>query len=200
MSKIHKCRYAEMVVHTRCNAFVTTNGKIPYLNELLWEVREEITKPVVSKIDSSKCQGAFHYVHHRPSDLKLVCDDFDQQWIKYHVFFDYRHLQPFVAPEADYVIWTPEMDQYGNRLLPERGKGKIIMETENLQVFEDVEHCLMTLEEAAIALRLSRYTLSNWLSQGKIKRVKIGRRTFIARQEVQNLINSALRAGERSLT
>ena len=59
--------------------------------------------------------------------------------------------------------------------------------------FEEVEHCLMTIEEAALALRLSRFTLNNWLSQGRIKRVKIGRRTFIARQEVQNLLNSALR-------
>ena len=59
--------------------------------------------------------------------------------------------------------------------------------------FEEVEHCLMTIEEAALALRLSRFTLNNWLSQGRIKRVKIGRRTFIARQEVENLLNSALR-------
>jgi hypothetical protein len=122
MSKIHKCRYAEMAVHTRCNAFVTTNGKIPYLNELLWEVREEITKPVVSKIDSSKCQGAFHYVYDRISDLKLVCDDFDQQGIKYHVFFD-NSGRPAEPEDDSYVVWTPEMDQYGNRLLPERGKG-----------------------------------------------------------------------------
>ncbi len=59
--------------------------------------------------------------------------------------------------------------------------------------FEEVEHCLMTIEEAATALRLSRFTLNNWLSQGRIKRVKIGRRTFISRQEVENLLNSALR-------
>ena len=59
--------------------------------------------------------------------------------------------------------------------------------------FEEVEHGLMTIEEAATALRLSRFTLNNWLSQGRIKRVKIGRRTFIARQEVENLLNSALR-------
>ena len=63
--------------------------------------------------------------------------------------------------------------------------------------FEEVEHCLMTIEEAAIALRLSRFTLNNWLSQGRIKRVKIGRRTFIARQEVENLLNSALRGEVR---
>ena len=58
--------------------------------------------------------------------------------------------------------------------------------------FEEVEHCLMTIEEAATALRLSRFTLNNWLSQGRIKRVKIGRRTFIARQEIDDLLSNAL--------
>jgi len=61
------------------------------------------------------------------------------------------------------------------------------METEN------VLHPLMTVKEASEMLRLSKNTLNNWLSQGRIKRVKIGRRTFIARQEVENLLNSALR-------
>ena len=61
------------------------------------------------------------------------------------------------------------------------------METEN------VLHPLMTVKEASEMLRLSKNTLNNWLSQGRIKRVKIGRRTFIARPEVENLLNSALR-------
>ena len=129
MSKIHKCRYAEMAVHTRCNAFVTEDGNIPYLSELLWEESEEVTKPRVSRyaIDSSRCQGAFHYVYDRISDLKLVCDDFDQQGIKYHVFWDEGLYtvegNDKVESLPSYIVWTPEMDQYGNRLLPEQGKG-----------------------------------------------------------------------------
>ena len=127
MSKIHKCRYAEMAVHTRCNAFVTTEPhsspwEIPYLTELLWEESEEITKPVLSRIDSSNFQGAFHYVYNLISELKLVCDDFDQQGIKYHVFFD-DSGRPAEPGDDSYVVWTPEMDQYGNRLLPEQRKG-----------------------------------------------------------------------------
>ncbi len=51
----------------------------------------------------------------------------------------------------------------------------------------------MTVQEASERLRLTKNTLNNWLSQGRIKRVKIGRRTFISRQEVENLLNSALR-------
>lgn len=119
MSKIHKCRYANFAVHTRCDAFVTEDGNIPYLSDLLWEESEEITKPRVSRFDSNRCQGSFHYLYDRISDLKLVCDDFDQQEVKYHVFFDYSGGP--ANPEDDgYVVWTPEIDQYGNRLLPER--------------------------------------------------------------------------------
>jgi len=60
------------------------------------------------------------------------------------------------------------------------------METEN------VLHPLMTVKEASEMLRLSKNTLNNWLSQGRIKRVKIGRRTFIARQEIDDLLSNAL--------
>ena len=53
-------------------------------------------------------------------------------------------------------------------------------------------HLLMTVKEASEMLRLSKNTLNNWLSQGRIKRVKIGRRTFIARQEIDDLLSNAL--------
>lgn len=62
---------------------------------------------------------------------------------------------------------------------------------------EKISHPLMTVQEASERLRLTKNTLNNWLSQGRIKRVKIGRRTFIARQEVENLLNSALRGEVR---
>ena len=53
-------------------------------------------------------------------------------------------------------------------------------------------HRLMNLEEASQALRLSKNTLNNWLSQGKIKRVKIGRKTFLDRKEVEGILAAAL--------
>ncbi len=53
-------------------------------------------------------------------------------------------------------------------------------------------HPLMTLEEASRELRLSKNTLNNWLSQGKIKRVKIGRKTFLDRKEVAGILAAAL--------
>ena len=57
---------------------------------------------------------------------------------------------------------------------------------------EYYNHPLMTLEEASQELRLSKNTLNNWLSQGKIKRVKIGRKTFLDRKEVAGILAAAL--------
>jgi excisionase family DNA binding protein len=55
------------------------------------------------------------------------------------------------------------------------------------------DHPLLTILEAAKALRLSKNTLNNWLSQGKLKRVKIGRKTFVSRKEVNQLLEDALK-------
>ena len=57
---------------------------------------------------------------------------------------------------------------------------------------EQSNHRLMNLEEASQALRLSKNTLNNWLSQGKIKRVKIGRKTFLDRKEIEGILATAL--------
>ena len=57
---------------------------------------------------------------------------------------------------------------------------------------EYYNHPPMTLEEASRELRLSKNTLNNWLSQGKIKRVKIGRKTFLDRKEVEGILAAAL--------
>ena len=53
---------------------------------------------------------------------------------------------------------------------------------------------LFTVSEVSELLRLSPNTLQNWLSQGRLKRVKIGRRTFISRREVEELLSRALQA------
>jgi len=44
---------------------------------------------------------------------------------------------------------------------------------------------LVTTKEAAELLRVSHWTISAWLSQGKLKRVKAGGRTLIARTELE---------------
>ncbi len=57
------------------------------------------------------------------------------------------------------------------------------------------EHPLMTVLEAAESLRLSRHTINNWMSQGRLHRVKLGGRTFLERDEVVKLLEEAIRTG-----
>jgi len=52
---------------------------------------------------------------------------------------------------------------------------------------------LLTTKEAAELLRVSPWTISAWLSQGKLRRIKAGGRTLIARADLEAL----LRAGEQ---
>ena len=44
---------------------------------------------------------------------------------------------------------------------------------------------LLTTKEAAELLRVSHWTVSAWLSQGKLRRVKAGGRTLIAKTELE---------------
>ena len=53
------------------------------------------------------------------------------------------------------------------------------------------EHPLMTVIEAAESLRLSRHTINNWMSQGRLHRVKLGGRTFLEREEVVRMLEQA---------
>ena len=57
---------------------------------------------------------------------------------------------------------------------------------------QNPNHPLMTIQEASEALRLSRNTLNNWLSIGRLKRVKIGARTFLSREEIEGILKNAL--------
>lgn len=44
---------------------------------------------------------------------------------------------------------------------------------------------LVTTKEAAELLRVSHFTISSWLSQGKLRRIKAGGRTLIARADLE---------------
>ena len=60
---------------------------------------------------------------------------------------------------------------------------------------QNPNHPLMTVQEASEALRLSRNTLNNWLSTGRLKRVKIGARTFLSREEIEGILKNAMQEG-----
>jgi excisionase family DNA binding protein len=49
---------------------------------------------------------------------------------------------------------------------------------------------LYSINEAAKKLGgISRHTVTLWLSQGKLQRTKVGRRTMIAESELQRVLN-----------
>ena len=51
---------------------------------------------------------------------------------------------------------------------------------------------LLTLDEASTLLKINKGTLQNWLSQKRIKRVKMGGKTFVDSESIENLLIKAL--------
>ena len=52
---------------------------------------------------------------------------------------------------------------------------------------------LMSLEDAAVLMKIDKGTLQNWLSKGyKFKRVKVGGRTYIDELELEDYLQEAL--------
>ena len=54
-------------------------------------------------------------------------------------------------------------------------------------------HPLMTVSEASDALRLSKHTLNNWLSMKRLHRIKVGSKTFVARTEIESILDKAMK-------
>ena len=51
---------------------------------------------------------------------------------------------------------------------------------------------LLTLDEASSLLKINKGTLQNWLSQKRIKRIKMGGKTFVDSESIENLLVKAL--------
>ena len=62
--------------------------------------------------------------------------------------------------------------------------------------FSGDSHPLVTADEAAAMLRLSKGTLHNWLSQKRLTKIKIGRKTFLSRDEILGLIEGTSELGQ----
>ena len=54
---------------------------------------------------------------------------------------------------------------------------------------------LLTTKEAAELLRVSPWTVSAWLSQGKLPRIKAGGRTLIAKADIEEFLHRSDKAG-----
>jgi excisionase family DNA binding protein len=53
---------------------------------------------------------------------------------------------------------------------------------------------LVTTKEAAELLRLSHWTVSAWLTQGRLRRIKVGSRTLIARSQLEEILQEGMNA------
>ena len=61
-----------------------------------------------------------------------------------------------------------------------------------------MNNMIMSISEAASVLHLSEHTIRNWLSRKKLKRVKIGGRTFLHQAQVEAILTDAINGkGER---
>ncbi len=73
----------------------------------------------------------------------------------------------------------------------------MVMEDPNSEATDGLEVLsarLLTIPEAARVLRLRPQSISNWLALGKLKRIKIGRKTFVDRVEIEDFLREALEA------
>jgi len=112
------CPFAEMAIHTKCDAFFTEDAI--GLIELPYEARTKEDLPAVEiyhriipemykgvKLAGAGtvefyAQGQYHYVTGIVADLKLVCDDYDRRGVEYHLLWD--------DDDEDFVLWVPKLD------------------------------------------------------------------------------------------
>ena len=58
--------------------------------------------------------------------------------------------------------------------------------------------CLLTLEETAVALRLSKHTVRSFVRKGKLRPVKICRRLLFRASDIETLIATSCDTEQRS--
>jgi excisionase family DNA binding protein len=67
-----------------------------------------------------------------------------------------------------------------------------------MDVVEEKDRRIATLQEASNLLgRLSRSKIYDLIDEGKLRRVKLGGRTFVTRASLDNYLDAAFAEGER---
>ena len=59
------------------------------------------------------------------------------------------------------------------------------------QILIDAESRIMTIDEGARVLRVKNGTIRNWLSQGRLKKIKLCGKTYLDRLEIEEIIKTA---------
>lgn len=100
------CKFAELAVHTRCDAFLNEQSHFPFEQiENINKLDGAFLKPD-EYFKGRMINGTYHFVNESVADLKLVCEDFDRRGLKYFVFWNEGESR---INHAEYVIWTPEL-------------------------------------------------------------------------------------------
>jgi len=102
-------RWADLCVHTRCDAFCY-NDKIPYeyLKEFSLVPLPGLNTYTVENNNgedsTTYIQGIYNFINNSPVETWFFCKYLEQELIQYHVFFEQGDEED---PESNYVIWNP---------------------------------------------------------------------------------------------
>jgi excisionase family DNA binding protein len=95
----------------------------------------------------------------------------------------------------DESLWlckiNPKVLEVLNQLLKAMEQLPMAPPKEEPVVLHRMPGSLLTVEEAAQRLGVSKYTLRGWVSQRRIPYVKIGRRTLFSPTDLDNLIKTS---------
>jgi excisionase family DNA binding protein len=82
---------------------------------------------------------------------------------------------------------SKHMGRFAYKLMPVKANVQVVTpkESKKMQILlGDV----VSTQEAAALLKLSPWTIAAWLTQGKLRRIKVGSRTFIAKSDLEKLL------------
>jgi excisionase family DNA binding protein len=63
---------------------------------------------------------------------------------------------------------------------------------------DELEESYLTVAEVAELLKLNQQTVRNWIDQGSLSALRVGRRVRIKRSDLQRLLDEGYRAGSAS--
>jgi len=109
--------WAELCVHTRCDAFCHED-KIPYeyLEQFSIVPLPELNKFTIENDDGESTtyiQGIYNFINNSPVETWFFCKYLEQELIQYHVFFDSGTDED---PDSNYVVWNPGHVHFNKRI------------------------------------------------------------------------------------
>tara|TARA_B100001013_G_scaffold108109_1_gene61898 strand:+ start:2796 stop:3137 length:342 start_codon:yes stop_codon:yes gene_type:complete len=104
-AKLKKERFAEMAVHTRCNAFEFESGFMHYEFHPDFSSKEKYPEFKLKKKSTfGAIQGTFNYMRDNSvADLWFVLTGLEEQGVEFYTFWS----RDKDGGEGEWIIWTP---------------------------------------------------------------------------------------------